>query len=288
MKINIYFGLSLLLAVAAGCVAEIEPEESTQEIGTYTLTISATKMNEMTKSLSDPGDGTLWSRWTAGDEVKVYSGEDLLGTLTAQRSGESTMLSGELTYHPRTGDELLLSCRTGDYRQQNGNLNTLAATCDYCTAKVMVSDVSGNRIWVDGPATFKSQQSIVKFTLTNKSDSDNPLSVKPFYVGLGNQTLTVTPTTATNVLYVAIPEHFETTGEDVLTGKKISLTAKGSDDKNYTLTRDDALLEKGKFYQVNASMNKAKIQSVTITNLGSHSSLVPTYVLGGKKVEEAR
>ena len=35
-------------------------------------------------------------------------------------------------------------------------------------------------------------------------------------------------------------------------------------------------------------MNKAKIQSVTITNLGSHSSLVPTYVLGGKKVEEAR
>jgi hypothetical protein len=35
-------------------------------------------------------------------------------------------------------------------------------------------------------------------------------------------------------------------------------------------------------------MNKAKIQSVTITNLDADASLVPTYVLGGKKVEDAR
>jgi len=275
--------MAVLLAVMTGCMAE--QEVLVPETSTYTLTIPATKANEMTKSLSVSGDGTLWARWTAGDVVSVYSGENLLGTLTAQRSGESTTLSGELTYPPQTGDELLLSCRTGDYGQQDGNLNTLAATCDYCTATVRVSDVSGNKIWVDGPATFKSQQSIVKFTLTN---NDNPLPVKPFYVGLGNRTLVVTPAAATNVLYVAIPEHFETTGDDMPTGKNISLTAKGSDNKNYTLTRNDALLEKGKFYQVNASMNKAKIQSVTITNLGSDASLVPTYVLGGKKVEEAR
>jgi hypothetical protein len=114
------------------------------------------------------------------------------------------------------------------------------------------------------------------------------LFVNPFYVGLGNRTLTITPAAATNVLYVAIPEHLETTGEDVKKGKFISLTAEGSDGKNYTLTPDDALLEKGKFYQVNASMNKAKIQSVTITNLDADASLVPTYVLGGKKVEDAR
>ena len=221
--------------------------------------------------------------------VSVYSGENLLGTLTAQSSGESTTLYGELTYPPQAGDELLLSCRTGDYGQQDGLLSTIAATCDYCTATVRVSGVSGNTVRVDAPAVFTSQQSIVKFTLTN---NNSPLSVKPFYVGLGNRTLTVTPPDAgTNVLYVAIPEHFnfnKTEGDDAHTGKKISLAAKGSDGKYYSLTRDDALLEKGKFYQVNASMNKAKIQSVTITNLGSAASLVPTYVLGGKKVEEAR
>lgn len=280
--------MAVLLAVLAGCTAE--PVELVPETGPYTLTISATKTNEMTKALvEDPGNGTLWSRWTAGDVVSVYSGENLLGTLTAQRAGESTTLHGELSYPPQAGDELLLSCRTGDYGLQDGLLSTLAATCDYCTATVRVSAVSGNTIRVNAPAVFKSQQSIVKFTLKNKADSDNPLSVSPFYVGLGNRTLTVTPAAGTNVLYVAIPEHFETTGgDDAHTGKNISLTAKGSDNKNYTLTRNDALLEKGKFYQVNASMNKAKIQSVTITNLGSHSSLVPTYVLGGKKVEEAR
>ena len=281
--------MAVLLAVLAGCMAE--PAELVPETtGPYTLTISATKMNEMTKALvEDTEHGTLWSRWTAGDVVSVYSGENLLGTLTAQRDGESTTLSGELSYPPQADDELLLSCRTGDYGLQDGLLSTLAATCDYCTATVRVSAVSGNAVRVDAPAVFTSQQSIVKFTLTNKGESDSPLSVKPFYVGLGNRTLTVTPPAGTNVLYVAIPEHFNTTGgDDAHTGKKISLSAKGSDGKYYSLTRNDALLEKGKFYQVNASMNKAKIQSVTITNLGSHSSLVPTYVLGGKKVEEAR
>ena len=280
--------MAVLLAVLAGCMAE--PAELVPETtGPYTLTIPATKMNEMTKALSDAGNGTLWSRWTAGDVVSVYSGENLLGTLTAQSSGESTTLSGELSYPPQADDELLLSCRTGDYGQQDGLLSTIAATCDYCTATVRVSAVSGNAVRVDAPAVFTSQQSIVKFTLTNKGESDSPLSVKPFYVGLGNRTLTVTPPAGTNVLYVAIPEHFNTTGgDDAHTGKKISLAAKGSDGKYYSLTRDDALLEKGKFYQVNASMNKAKIQSVTITNLGSAASLVPTYVLGGKKVEEAR
>lgn len=279
--------MAVLLAVMTGCMAE--QEVLVPETSAYTLTISATKTNEMTKALvEDTVHGTLWSRWTAGDVVSVYSGENLLGMLTAQSSGESTTLYGELSYPPQADDELLLSCRTGDYGLQDGLLSTLAATCDYCTATVRVSAVSGNTIRVNAPAVFKSQQSIVKFTLKNKADSDNPLSVSPFYVGLGNQTLTVTPATATNVLYVAIPEHFETTGDDMPTGKNISLTAKGSDNKNYTLTRNDALLEKGKFYQVNASMNKAKIQSVTITNLGSDASLVPTYVLGGKKVEEAR
>ena len=125
----------------------------------------------------------------------------------------------------------------------------------------------------------------MKFTLTDKSNSNSPLFVNSFYVGLGNRTLKVTPAAATNVLYVAIPEHLETTGADVKTGKYISLTAEGAGVK-YSLTRDDALLEKSKFYQVNASMNKAKIQGVTLTGIDEAS--VPSYVLGGKKVEDAR
>lgn len=283
MEINRYLGITVLLAALAGCMAE--PEELVPETGPYTLTISATKENGMTKALSDPYDGTLWSQWTAGDVVSVYSGENLLGTLTAQSSGESTILNGELTTPPQADDELLLSCRTGNYGLQDGLLSTIAANYDYCTATVTVSGVTGNKIWVDAPAVFKSQQAIVKFTLTNKSASDNPLFVNPFYVGLGNRTLKVTPAAATNVLYVAIPEHLETTGEDVKKGKFISLTAEGAGVK-YSLTRTDALLEKGKFYQVNASMNKAKIQGVTLT--GITEAPVPSYVLGGKKVEEAR
>lgn len=283
MKINRYLGITVLLAALAGCMAE--PEELVPETGPYTLTISATKENGMTKALSDPYDGTLWSQWTAGDVVSVYSGETKLGELTAQSSGKSTILNGELTTPPQADDELLLSCRAGNYGLQDGLLSTIAANYDYCTATVRVSGVTGNKIWVDAPAVFKSQQAIVKFTLTDKSNSDSPLFVNSFYVGLGNRTLKVTPAAATNVLYVAIPEHLETTGEDVKTGKFISLTADGAAVK-YSLTRDDALLEKGKFYQVNASMNKAKIQGVTLT--GINEAPVPSYVLGGKKVEEAR
>jgi len=278
--------MAVLLAVMTGCMAE--QEVLVPETSAYTLTISATKTNEMTKALvEDTVHGTLWSRWTAGDVVSVYSGENLLGTLTAQSSGESTTLYGELSYPPQADDELLLSCRTGDYRQQDGLLSTIAATCDYCTATVRVSSVSGNTVRVDAPAVFTSQQSIVKFTLTNKGESDSPLAVNPFYVGLGNRTLTVTPNAGTSVLYVAIPEHVNTTGgDDTHTGKKISLAAKGSDGKYYSLTHADALLEKGKFYQVNASMNKAKVQGIVLT--GIDDAPVPSYVLGGKKVEEAR
>lgn len=281
MRKNNLFVL-LAAAMSAGTVfyscnrfeEQLQPQEP-QEQGTsaYTLKVKAEK-GTATKALTDEGV-TLKASWAAGDDVEVYNvGGDHLGTLVpAVSSTSSTTLSGNLTTAPAVDEVLTLKFRSNNYATQQGTLEYIAANCDYATAEVTVTAVSGNSIETT-PAHFVSQQAIVKFTLRNSGDTGD-LNVTQLLVNDGTNTYTITPVSATpSVLYVAIEGFSEQT---------VTMTA-NTGSAYYDRTKADVTFENGKFYRIKALMTQRTLKSISISGLEP----VPMYYYGGALQINAR
>lgn len=284
LKVQEFKSLSLAALLIASatfvaCSSDDNVIEETQQpagVKTYTLTVLATKGEDAagsrtTRALSLDGK-TLNATWEEGEEVTVYNtttGEALTGSLVAQSSGASTTLKGSLTGTIANGDVLKLKFLSPSYASQNGTLEYIADNCDYAEATVTVSNVSGGGITTSN-ATFVNQQAIVKFTLKKKADNSDleipaatALTVKD-----GTNDYTVTPASATNELFVAIPAtstvnlsttvggltySYEKTGAGLLAGKYYEITVKMSPrlavkhagDENYTMVTGSTTLNDG-------------------------------------------
>jgi len=251
---------------------KIEEEHPQQKEGVYTLTLTAYK-GAPTKALTEATDGkTIQSTWETSDVVKVYKGSDCLGELHPATGGSaSTELTGELTTAPSVSDELTLTFCSKDYASQDGTLEYIANNCDYATATVTVTAVSGNAITTT-PASFESRQAIVKFTL-KKTEGGTELAATQFLFNDGSVTYTVTPSPAASTLYVAIPAFGDRT---------ITLSAQAADGY-YDFTQSGVSFENGKYYRVTVSLTKQLISSLTISGLDP----APTYDFGGVSVATA-
>jgi hypothetical protein len=255
---------------------ELQPQ-APQEPGAapaYTLTVEAVK-GEATKALTDAGT-TLTSSWAAGDNVDVYDANGAkLGTLSAAVSSTSTTtLSGNLTTAPAVGDVLTLKFKTNNYTNQKGTLEYIAANCDYATAEVTVTAVTGNAIQTT-PANFVSQQAIVKFTLRDSGDTAD-LNVGELLVNDGTTTYTVTPDppATPSVLYVALESFSE---------KTVTLSAHAGS-VYYDRKSENVTFENGKYYRVKALMTPRVLKSISISGLDP----APSYYYGGALQIEAR
>ena len=251
---------------------KIQEEHPQQKEGVYTLTLTAYK-GAPTKALTEATDGkTIQSTWETSDVVKVYRGSDCLGELHPATGGSaSTELTGDLTTAPSKGDELTLTFSSENYASQTGTLEYIAAHCDYATATVTVTAVSGNAITTT-PASFESRQAIVKFTL-KKTEGGTELAATQFLFNDGSVTYTVTPSPAASTLYVAIPAFGDRT---------ITLSAQAADGY-YDFTQSGVSFENGKYYRVTVSLTKQLISSLTISGLDP----APTYDFGGVSVATA-
>lgn len=251
---------------------KIQEEHPQQKEGVYTLTLTAYK-GAPTKALTEATDGkTIQSTWETSDVVKVYKENTLLGELRPATGGSaSTELTGDLTTAPSQGDELTLTFSSENYASQNGTLAYIANNCDYATATVTVTAVSGNAITTT-PASFESRQAIVKFTL-KKADGGAELAATQFLFNDGSVTYTVTPSPAASTLYVAIP---------AFSDKTITLSAQAADGY-YDFTQSGVSFENGKYYRVTVSLTKQLISSLTISGLDP----APTYDFGGVSVTTA-
>lgn len=253
MKTNILTLAALLLAGAAvmSCSKGDEmttPEAVPASAKTYTMTVEANK-GDVTRALADAGT-TLTSTWTAGDVVKVYNSTDTeIGTLTAQTTGASTVLSGTLSTKPTDGETLTLKYLSASYGTQDGTLTGSATSidkvCDYSTASVTAT-VSGEAVSTTA-ASFVSQQAVVKFTLKNKATA-SALAVDKLFVTAGGITYTVQPTAAASVIYVAVP---------AISSKQVTLTAQ-SGSTYYDFAKAGISFDSGSFYRINASLVEVK------------------------------
>ena len=264
MKKNIlhFYILAVVLFAASAFTACSNSDEHADglPVNTYTITVNATKGDDASSAPSNRALAFVGSQlnatWAKDDVVAVYKSETHLGNLIAQSDGTSTTLTGTLTGGTiNVNDELTLKFLSPNYASQTGTLDYIAAHCDYATATVNVSTINGNNI-TTSPASFINQQAIVKFSLLNGT---SPLSASPLVVTVDGTSYTVTPASATNELYVAVPG---------FSSKNVALTATvGSD--TYTYTKTGVTFDNGKYYTVSVKMSLVKtLANATTDDIG--------------------
>lgn len=250
MKKNIlyFYILAVVLFAASAFTACSNNDEQANgtPVNTYTITVNATKGDDVSsapsnRALSFVGP-TLTATWTKDDVVAVYKSETHLGDLTAQSAGASTTLTGTLEGTIEVNDELTLKFLSPNYASQTGTLAYIAANCDYATATVTVSSIDGNNI-TTSPANFSNQQAIVKFTL--KDTGGSSISASQLVVTANGTSYTVTPTSATSELFVAVPG---------IASKNVTLTAKEGT-TTYSFVNSSATFVNGKYYTVSVKMS---------------------------------
>ncbi len=253
------FIMSSLVAMACTSCSSSDDEILTPDpsVKTYTMTVAAQKGSNGTRALSLDGT-TLKSTWTAGDKVKVYKVDTELGELTAQSTGATSMLIGNLSGDLNVNDNLTLKYLSADYNSQDGTLTGTAKSidkvCDYSTAMVTVESISGSDISTTD-ADFANQQAVVKFTLKNADGSALPSNPTAFTMSDGTSTVTLTSIPAATytanggdgVLYVAFP--------GLNSSATISLEATvGSD--TYAFEKTGITFTNSKYYGVTVKMKR--------------------------------
>ena len=250
-------------ATLAACSSDdnIIDEQPVQPTGqVYTMTVNATKGGDAadsrattTRALSLDGEDnkTLNATWATYEDVYVkgVGGWATSGSLKPQSDGATAVLRGSFNVPDgiSTGDVLTLQFpRSGerDYSGQKGTLADIAEKYDYATASVTVAQRdASSEIKTTGPATFQSQQAIVKFTLRDKANNDT-LRASQLTVSDGAHTYYVTPDFASDELYVALPD---------ISSQTITLTASvGS--RIYTYERADVTFTNGQYYAITVKM----------------------------------
>ena len=244
-----------------------ENEKSLDKKG-YTLTIEATKAAP-TKALAEAG-GNIVASWAKGETVSVLNSSNVeIGELTAQYSGVSTVLSGELETAPAVDEVLTLEFCSASYTAQNGTLEYIASNCDYATANVTVKTVDNNTITTTAHANFVNHQAIVKFTLKNDAAQPAAINLSELTIKVSGSAsdVTVTPASATSELYVALPAVAD--GSIELIGTVAP--------KTYTYARNGVTFENGKFYPITVNMTSAvaKIGDAKYDSLAEAIAAVP-------------
>jgi hypothetical protein len=243
--------LFVAAVVTAACSSDDdEMSGQTSKPKVYTMTVHATKGGDAsTRALSLDGK-TLNATWTEGDKVEVWSSDGTTvkyGTLTAQSSGSSTTLTGEMDFPAGLSSDLQLQLKylSNDYSKQTGTLDYIANHCDYATARVKVTGINGKEITTTA-AEFQNQQSIIKFTL--KLTNGSTINPKAFTINDGNFNLVLTDipdatytANGDGVLYVAFPA----TGSSAT----VNLIAT-TDSRDYHYTKTGVTFSNGKYYAI--------------------------------------
>ena len=283
MKKNIRTLAALLIASAtlAACSSDDNEIQNAQPANptapkTYTMTVQATKSTGdavTTRALSLDGK-TLNVKWNEGEMVEVVQTSGTtsksLGTLKAKASTDGiTTLTGELVGLQTDAQlKFYLHGSTYDYTGQTGVLlkadgnNSIEEKYDYAFAATYDYTIDGTNVTVPSGINLEAQQSIVKFTLVD--DSGNPVNATSLKIDTKNpiietinnidptgntqvsKSMTITPTSGTNVIYAAI----RNTEPNKDKPNDYTLTATDADGIKYAYTKKDVTFVNGKYYEV--------------------------------------
>lgn len=270
--------LLLTGAFITGCSNDDNTENTPKAIRTYTLSVNATKGDDVanTRALTLEGQ-RLNATWAIGENVYVRGTQGssekfwFKGSIQPESAGKNTRLNGEITVPDGwayttieeamkkgvIGDPLTLDLRFPrqelDYSGQIGTLADIAAKYDYAMATNVQFSVNGNHIEGVDDVTFENQQAIVKFTLLDKADGTTLLSPTALTIQYGEKSVSLTSipadtytTNGAGVLFVAIPG---------FKNQDITLTATVVGN-TYTYSKSGVTFVNGKYYDITVKMTK--------------------------------
>lgn len=275
----------LCAAAFAACSSDDNEIQNAQPVNptepqTYTMTIQATKATggATTRGLYYGTDGALNVKWNEGEQVEVVQTSGTtsksLGTLKAKASTDGiTTLTGELVGLQKDAQlKFYLYGASYDYTGQKGMLlkadgnNSIEEKYDYAFAATYDYTIDGTNVTVPSGINLEGQQSIVKFTLVD--DSGNPVNVTSLKIDTknyiiekidnvdptgntqGSKSMTITPTSGTNVIYAAI----RNTEPNKDRPNDYTLTATTADGIKYAYTKKDVTFVNGKYYEVKVTI----------------------------------
>ena len=249
-----------MLAMLAFCACSSDSDDAVADDPQFwTVTLTASMGDATTRALSENGND-ISASFTAGDIVEVVNATgNSLGTLTAQSTGASTMLSGTLTGSLYVNDVLTLHYlgATANYDGQVGTLAGISDSQNFAEGTITVSSTSP-LTFTPSPVSLTSKQSITKFSF---SCGGNAVSVKTFGIaapGLvqriatnGSETVGVVTgslATASADVYIALRNN--------ISGKqKYSFTIQDGAGLWYTGTKSAPLVN-GKNYTASVSLTQ--------------------------------
>ena len=269
------FGIAaLLLALAACNKIETESQVADKTGGIpFSATVSLAN-NAATRALAESGS-TITATWAEGETVAlIHNGIGDEMTVRSVSGGFAT-ITGTITGSPADGDPVTIIYPASAADGTTGNIKTdlLYAQNGLLTGEGSISESFDARkgsgtLKVDGTATLDrsvsltNQFAIFKFTVRG-ADGTTVISAKPLTITIGTQDYVITPASATDVLYAALPAVSE---------EKVSFDATDGSDRTYTCANLNVSFEAGKYYQSTLKMRE-------YVDLG--------IVVGGKKIKWA-
>ena len=291
---SMFMTVALLVAGVAMTGCKNDNNEPQALKTTYHMSINATKGTDNQadgpRRVLTPNGSSIDATWAAGEEVNVYYyidyyqvGEEWfggewtnIGTLTAETSGASTTLTGDLTVENlEVGKELRLVYNGSpiNYDNQLGTLEYISNNCDGAFATVTVNGISGNTISTTD-AEFESLQAIVKFTLLDAAN-DQPINASQLKISVvimteygayngiyvlkrpqesykfSDKSITINLASAASEIWAAMSCVTSPSGGQ----SDITMIATvGSD--TYLYTKSNVTFVDGKFYTINVKMTK--------------------------------
>lgn len=279
MKKTILVSSLVVFALASFSSCNKE-QDATLEPKTYTLNVSVAK-DPVTKQLILDESGSkpvLNAIWATGETVDVWAKGGKIGELTPQNvGGANAILSGSVTIPGSFNkDEDFIDLVFGGEPStvQNGSLESLSSSLDWAKAWFQVTE-AGDGVVVpkansgtadkDGNVSMNNWTAIVRFLVKN-GDSDLDVS-KMTINGPSGYSATITPSTATNDLFVSL---YNYSGDTANSGTYEIIVA-DTDGKMYSCKATDKSFTRGSFYSITL-----KVTADTYTAAG------PSAVFNGK------
>jgi hypothetical protein len=266
MKTKSIMTLAAMALMMAACTSEDLTQPQTTQPGAggskgipFTATISGKAATRAIKE--NTTDGILETSWAKGEKVALMHGGivDVMEVTEVGTDGSAT-ISGTITGSPADGDKVSLFYPasvvdvSGEspvvqspeqlLAEQDGKLETIAEKYDYrmkdgATLKVVLGSAT-----LDGTVSLENQLAIVRFSL---SDGTSALEAESFEIddNSGQPIITVTPSSADNVFYVAMPP--------ATTAQAFHFIAKKGNEE-YFYSQPSATLAAGKYYYQNMTL----------------------------------
>lgn len=254
------FGLIALALTFAACSKndyDIQPVgQPDKKAEGITITASLAPKAAGTKAVCE-GANSIVSTWETGEHMAILY--EVSGTKYAA-DAEITAVDGNgsatfsFTVEAGTTDDTdcqivyPLSAAKDDHTSVKTAAALLAAQNGTLGANLDVR-VGAGKINVSTPSLNVTTQpaaqfAIFKFTVKNTA-GDAAVNVKPLTVTIGSQNYVITPDSATDVLFAALP---------AVSSQKVSFSAIGSDSKTYTCSKNGVTFSAGKYYQSTLKM----------------------------------